>query len=120
MTAVALGPYEHTGAYVGSELFDTSGTPGNFCDVCEHAPCVAQGFSPGCSESPREIGAIRMCAEIYRRYTAAHGYEEWLLIEDAFHTLSAFARVDTGRTASSMSMRALARVASNLREEAQS
>lgn len=58
MTAtVALGPYEHTGAYsdrAESDVFDTSGTEDGFCEICEHAPCVA-GAKNYCRLWPRAI-----------------------------------------------------------------
>lgn len=57
MTAVAHGPYEHVGAYADlavSEVFDTSGAPGDFCPSCDHAPCVA-GALKYCEQPPRFI-----------------------------------------------------------------
>lgn len=57
MTTVAHGPYEHVGAYAElaeSEVFDTSGTPNNFCPVCEHAPCIGGGVK-FCEQDPRFI-----------------------------------------------------------------
>lgn len=63
MTAVALGPYEHRGAYIGSELFDTSGTPRDFCLVCEHSPCIA-GSKGYCELWPRAIVVHAIAREI--------------------------------------------------------
>lgn len=60
MTTVAVGPYEHTGPYTTTELFDTTGTPSNFCSECEHAPCIT-GRNHHCTTRPRSItvGAVR-------------------------------------------------------------
>ncbi len=66
MTTVALGPYEHSGAYgdrAESEVFDTSGTDRDFCSICEHSPCIAgaQGF---CELWPRAIVVHAIAREI--------------------------------------------------------
>lgn len=70
MTTVAHGPYEHVGAYAElaeSEVFDTSGTPNNFCPVCEHAPCIGGGVK-FCEQDPRFIVVQALEEEI--RYLA--------------------------------------------------
>ena len=63
MTAVAAGPYEHTGAYADTEFFDTTGTPPNFCAECEHAPCVA-GMGRACTLRPRFGVSRRLRGEV--------------------------------------------------------
>lgn len=59
----SIGPYEHTGPYAGSELFDTSGMSAVFCPGCEHDPCVA-GATSYCHHDPRFIGAAVIAREI--------------------------------------------------------
>jgi len=62
-TTMIKGPYEHTGPYADSELFDTSGTPPRFCAACEHAPCVGGG-PEFCGMRPRFIGVVALKREI--------------------------------------------------------
>jgi hypothetical protein len=76
MTAVVHGPYEHVGAYADlaeSEVFDTSGTPIDFCAVCEHAPCVAGG-NTWCGMPPRSSTVWRIEKEIEQAvdFTSPH------------------------------------------------
>lgn len=63
MTAAVVGPYEHTGQYVGSELFDTTGTTLSFCSDCEHDPCIA-GARSYCRHRPRFIVTAAIVREI--------------------------------------------------------
>jgi hypothetical protein len=63
VTAVAVGPYEHTGPYAETEFFDTTGTLPGFCPECEHAPCVA-GRKRVCTLSPRYIVARQLRNEV--------------------------------------------------------
>lgn len=62
---IALGPYEHAGAYQESELFDTSGVSLKFCPSCLHEPCVA-GAVNYCEHRPRFIVAASIVREIRR------------------------------------------------------
>lgn len=67
MTTVAHGPYEHVGAYANlaePEQFDISDTPYDFCDYCEHAPCVAGG-THWCGQDPRFITVQAIEDEIH-------------------------------------------------------
>lgn len=70
MIATAAGPYEHTGPYTGSELFDTAGVPDGFCPLCEHAPCVA-GFARYCEHSPRFISTTALVEHVEELASAA-------------------------------------------------
>lgn len=123
MTAVALGPYEHRGAYIGSELFDTTGTGYPFCPDCEHAPCVSgvryAGGSGGCRLMPRDICVRRVEDEISERYQAQFGWEAWQLVSTAFFQLGAIAAVSSHDGARKHALLSLAKVASNLREQVQ-
>jgi hypothetical protein len=68
MIATAAGPYEHTGAYQESELFDTSDVPDGFCPHCEHAPCIS-GIAPEwCALSPRYIAVRHLDRDIVAQY----------------------------------------------------
>lgn len=71
MTTLAgtpYGPTETAAAYTQaaallSDEFDTSGTDRDFCEYCEHAPCIA-GAHQYCELWPRAIVAHAMEREI--------------------------------------------------------
>lgn len=92
MIATATGPYEHTGPYTGSELFDTSGVPDGFCPLCEHAPCVA-GFARYCEHSPRFISATALTERIEEMASAARKAKDvgalWIAFRMALARLEA-------------------------------
>lgn len=94
----AAGPYEHTGAYVGSELFDTTGTPRGFCPDCEHAPCVAGGLGAGgsCKMRPRFtiVGALRK--EIFDLLDTQIDNPLWFSLRQAVYAMGDAARHDQG------------------------
>lgn len=105
-TTVASGPYEHHGAYADlaeSERFDTSGTPDNFCALCEHAPCIA-GAGRWCALNPRFITAQSMNLEIRNAALSwSHHYFALLLASDGL----AMSAARDGRAAD-LAMEALA------------
>lgn len=125
MTTVALGPYEHRGAYIGSELFDTDGTPRGFCPDCEHAPCIA---APGasalghCWKSPRWISMDVLVEEIRTLWLDANSqsWAGWTAIAPAIHSLSSLATVSDDHTTKKCTVRALVDVRQQLREQVQS
>lgn len=49
---------------VTEKVFDDTGTPGNFCRDCEHAPCVA-GARGRCCARPRFIVAFAIRDEVF-------------------------------------------------------
>jgi len=68
------GPYEAAGVYQGSEFFDTSGTPNDFCPSCEHAPCVA-GFRGYCENRPRFFVRRRLRDELLQLVRDVGGWD---------------------------------------------
>lgn len=120
MTATAAGPYEHTGAYQESELFDTSGVPDGFCPDCEHAPCISGISTEWCALSPRYIAVQHLQRDIVAQYAKLPTPDG--RINAAF--IAAFTRLgsmasDGGYTAD-RALRALERVLLALRAEDES
>lgn len=127
MTLVALGPYEHPGAYgdrAESEMFDTSGTPTWFCKNCEHAPCVASGPAShsDCFKSPRWQTADRLVDEIRNLWMAlsSGSREGWQIISPAFNMLCTLAAASSDEITRKHTVLALAAVHQNLLQQVQS
>lgn len=122
MTLVALGPYEHTGAYVGSELFDTSGTPKDFCPLCEHAPCVANTELKypefgvrSCERSPRNISVSRLIDEI-RDFGLKAKSDMFSAVSPGLYMLAGLARTSPDPIDRRCAADALAKVLDELRQ----